>query len=110
MKIIPLQGFILVRMQNLPTEGGIELPQGTVIEPYGVIVAVGPQVVNHKIGDKILFLAQNAIGHDKGGDERYIIPQSCIYATCDPDQTQDGGERSKLVMMNPPKDNPDAQP
>ena len=101
MKLIPLKGYLVIRMQNVKPEGGIELPEGTELEPYGVIVVQPDPTSQFKVGDKVIFRPDNIIaGFDKGGDERFIIPQSCIYAFCDPDSTQDGAE--KLTVLPTP--------
>lgn len=77
-------------MKDLDPEGNLQLPDGTQLEPYGEVGSPIPEGSAYSVGDKVLFRADNVISaHDKGGDERYIIPESCIYATVDPTCTQD---------------------
>lgn len=91
MKIKPLTYFLLVRMHDVGEQSKLHLPEGATITPYGEVIATGPDCKNIKVGDKILFLPENFIsGFDKGGDERFVIPESAVFGLIDTEEDQDG--------------------
>lgn len=64
-------------------ESEIVLPQGVnPLVPYGLVVAVGPDVDPKKIiiGDKILFLMDSAICVEDAGEKFFLINEDCAFA------------------------------
>lgn len=96
MKVIPTQYFLLIRMHDVPSDSTVQLPEGLKREPYGEVIAHGPQCTFCTTGDFVLFLPNEYMaGFDQGHDERFIIAESCVFAKCDPEMTQDGAIKTK---------------
>lgn len=94
MQIQPLQNNLLIHMCQLdePRENIIALPDHVRPEdiaryPYGDVISCGPDCKFISPGDKILFLAGNAIGFEHPTTPVYILPESCVLARYIPDET-----------------------
>ena len=90
MKIIPTQRYLLVCLHDQPSDTKIALPDGAERECYGEVLLAGPDCQFVKSGDLVLFMPQTTvIGFDRGTtEERYIVSEGSIFATCDPEATQ----------------------
>ena len=78
-------------MHDVGEQSKLHLPEGASITPYGEVIAIGSDCKSIKVGDKVLFLPENYIAaFDKGGDERFVIPESSVFAIIDPEKDQDG--------------------
>jgi NADPH:quinone reductase-like Zn-dependent oxidoreductase len=76
----------------------IKLPDGLNIEPYGEVIAVGPDCKIVKVGDFVMFVPQAYIaGFDQGADERFIISEGSVFAFVDPNMSQEGVVEPKIV-------------
>src|SRR6266478_1134687 len=106
MKITPTQAFVLVRMKDIES-GTIALPEVLQQEPYGAVVAVGPECKFTKVGDHVKFLPENFVcGFDKGGDERFIIGEGCIFAHVNHDLMQDDTPAPDISVVTQPTQQP----
>lgn len=102
MKITPTQSFVLVRMKDVESPN-ISLPEGLQLEPYGVVVAIGPDCKFTKIGDAVKFLPDNFVcGFDKGGDERFIVGEGAIFATINHGVMQDDSPAPDFSIVREP--------
>jgi len=102
MKITPTTNFCLVRMRDLYTHNAIKLLEGVKIEPYGEVVATGPDCKTAKVGDKVLFVPEAYVaGFDQGNDERFIISEGSIFAFVELDMNQEGVAEPKIVKTPP---------
>jgi NADPH:quinone reductase-like Zn-dependent oxidoreductase len=102
MKITPTSNFCLVRMRDLYTQNLIKLLEGVKIEPYGEVVAVGPDCKTVKVGDRVLFVPEAYVaGFDQGNDERFIISEGSVFGFIDLDVNQDGSREPKIVKTPP---------
>jgi hypothetical protein len=78
MKIQPQQYYLLVSVHDKKDDNSeIVLPEGVQVQPYGHVIAVGPNCQFCTVGDLVLFLPQNMIGME---DKTFIIPESCVFA------------------------------
>jgi hypothetical protein len=93
MKIYPQQDYLLLQICDLPSEQGIALPEGSVREPYGHVISVGPNCKFVKEGDNVLFFPSSAIRFD---EDRAVIGEASIFAKCDPESIQN--ERAENVI------------
>lgn len=86
MQIVPTQNHMVIAMRDLhKSDAGLVLPEQSQqhLVPYGKVLAVGPDCKTIKVGDSVLFHPANLIaGFDQGeSTERFVIPESCVYAT-----------------------------
>lgn len=106
MKITPTQSFVLVRMHDIETSK-IKLPEGLQLEPWGEVIAIGPDCKFAKVGDNVKFLPENYVcGFDRGGDERFIIGEGCIFALLNHDIMQDDSPAPDLSVVEQPTQTP----
>lgn len=72
------------------------------MEPYGEVIAVGPDCKIVKVGDKVLFVPEAYVaGFDRGSDERFIISEGSVFALVELDVNQDGSIEPKIVKTPP---------
>lgn len=102
MKITPTTNYCLVRMRDRYTNNVVKLLEGVKIEPYGEVVAVGPDCKIVKVGDNVLFVPEAYIaGFDQGADERFIISEGSVFGFIDLNVNQDGVAEPKIVKTPP---------
>ena len=83
--IIPTQSYLTISMHNVSDdESRIVLPDGASNPssvPYGIVLAVGPDVKTLVAGDKVLFLPGNLMaGFNQGEDsECFLIPEAAVF-------------------------------
>lgn len=84
MKIQPSNKHLLIRIVDLThSDAGIVLPDGVRPNPYGEVIAIGPDVKEFYVGDKVLFLPNGIIGFNQTDDngkqeEVYIINEGIV--------------------------------
>lgn len=105
MKLTPTYNYLLIRVHNVPTDSPIELPETAQQEPYGEVIAAGPDCKVCKVGDKVVYRPDNLVcGFDQGKDERFIIPEPAVFAFIEPGVNQEGYSEPK-ILKNPPEEN-----
>ena len=83
MQIIPTQNYILVRIHDAAAPvSGLVLPEGSSErQPYGEVIAVGPDCKLCTPGESVLFLPGNLLaGFDQGNDAKFILPEGAVFA------------------------------
>lgn len=88
MKIQPTFKHILIKLVNEHVDSGLVLPEGTRLNPYGEVLAIGPDVTTCTVGDKLLFMPEHAIGFNEGEDEVFIINEGVVFGKYVPENAQ----------------------
>lgn len=97
MKIVPTGSRLLVRIHDagLNPDSNIVVPEGYAqLLPYGEVLAIGPEVNEYEVGDKVIFLPDQGIALP---DNTMIINKGVIFAEYQPDAPVDG---IKLLERN----------
>lgn len=84
MQIIPTQRYITIAMKDRQKlSSGLVLPEGSAeLQPYGRVLATGPDCKLVEPGDAILFNPSNLMAgfNHKQSDECFILPEECVFA------------------------------
>jgi len=70
-------------MRDLYSRSGITLPDTAQVQPYGEVLAVGPQCTIAAVGDHVLFMPDcGPIGFRNANSEAevFIIPEGSVFA------------------------------
>jgi co-chaperonin GroES (HSP10) len=78
LKIIPQQRYLLIEINELPTEELVAMPEGAHRFPYGDVLAVGPDCKFTKVGDKVLFMAGNVIQFNHPEGDYFILSEDAV--------------------------------
>jgi len=78
LKITPCKSYLLIEINELPTENIVALPGGAHRFPYGDVLAVGPECKFTKVGDKVLFMAGNAIQFNHPEGDYFILHEDSV--------------------------------
>jgi len=80
MQIQPVTHKVLITIHSLRDTGSIVLPETVQeLQPYGQVLSVGSDCKHTKIGDKVLFLPNAAIGIEHDGEMCYFIDEGSIF-------------------------------
>lgn len=83
MTVRPAQAFLLVEIRDAAPDSGIVRLDGPA-EPYGFVLACGPDCKFVVAGDRILFLPDNMLGFE--GSKNVIVPETAVFAKLKEDE------------------------
>ena len=78
MKIQPASNHILIQIKELRQHSQLAIPDSVQLNPYGLVLAIGPKVTEYAVGDKLLFLPNAVIGFEQNCQEVFIIADGCV--------------------------------
>lgn len=76
----PRKGFVICRCVQAASAGGVALPDRAVDSKVNYVVAVGPDITDIKVGDRVMVASGGGGAYAKLMDEKelYITPQENV--------------------------------
>lgn len=80
--IQPTKDHVLLRAITPSADRTIIIPENAtpVDRPYGLVLAIGPDVTSCAVNDKVLFFPNGAIGLEEGPEPLLMISEGVIFA------------------------------